>query len=138
MSASVEEAVMPEPEVGSAAPAGSGVGPSAPPTANEPSGANVIDAAADLIRLFVQYVRQETGDLVRDKVVMPTQKAGMVVAFALAAALTLFLGVGFVAVGALILLAQWVGWPGALFIVGGVLLIGAGALTAMKMRSLQR
>lgn len=133
---------MPEPEVGAATSPGPdrpkpGASPSAP-SANEPAGASVIDAAADLIRLFVEYVRQETGDLVRDKVVYPTQKAGQVVAFALAAAMTLFLGIAFIAVGALILLAQVVGWPAALFIVGAVLLIGAGSFTALKMRSIQR
>lgn len=113
-----------------------------PPVAVDPhgttSGESILDALADLIHLFVRYVRQETGDVVHDKIVQPTQKAGQVVAFALAAALVLFVGILFVAIGALVLLAEWLGWPVALFIVGGILLVGAGALTAMKMRRIQR
>lgn len=113
-----------------------------PPSAVDPhgttSGESVLDAVADLIRLFVRYVRQETGDVVHDKIVQPTQKAGQMVAFAIAAALVLFMGIAFVAVGVLVLLGELLGWPVALFIVGGVLLVGAGILTAIKARRIQR
>lgn len=108
-----------------------------PPESDAPERAGVIDAVADFIRLFVEYVRQETGDVVHDKVVVPTQKAGQVVAFALAAAMVLFLGIGFIAVAALLLLAGLMGWPGALLAVGGVLVLGAGGLTYAKTRSMQ-
>jgi hypothetical protein len=97
----------------------------------------VADAIADLIRLFVDYVRQETDDLVHDKVVLPTQKAGQVVAFAMAAAMVLVLGIMFIAVAALIVLAGYVGWPAALAIVGTVLILGATGLTYAKMKKVQ-
>jgi hypothetical protein len=84
--------------------------------------------------MFVDYVRQETGDVVHDKVVLPTQVAGQVVAFALAAAAVLFLGIGYISVAALMVLASYVGWPAALAIVGAALVIGAAALTYVKMR----
>lgn len=109
----------------------------APPGTDAPERAGVMDAVADLVRLFVEYVRQETGDVVRDKVVLPTQKAGQVVAFALAAATVLVMGIGFVAVAALLLLAGLLGWPGALLAVGGALILGAGGLTYVKTRSMQ-
>lgn len=108
------------------------------PAPGETKRPGVADALADFVQLFVDYVRQETGDLVKDKVVSPVQKAGQVVAFALAAAMVLALGVGFVAVGLLLLLAQWLTWPGALFLIGGVLLVAAGLFTFLKMKKVQR
>lgn len=94
-------------------------------------------AIADLVQLFVDYVRQETGDIVRDKVVLPTQKAGQVVAFALAAAGVLFLGIGYLSVAAMMLLAQFIGWTGALAAIGAVLVIGALVLTLAKWKRVQ-
>lgn len=97
----------------------------------------IADAIADLVQLFVDYVRQETESVVKEKVVLPTQKAGQVVAFALAAAGALFLGIAYLSVAAMMLLASFVGWPGALAIIGAVLVVGAASLTYMKMRSIQ-
>lgn len=107
---------------------------SAPQTEENPKRGTIIDAVTELVQLFVDYVRQEAGAVVKDKVVLPTQKAAEVLALAIAAALVAALGVSFVAVGAMILLAQFVGWPVALFIIGGVLLAGAGILTYAKMK----
>lgn len=122
-------------------PAGSqapgGAGPSDPAADAQPAGKTIADSIADLIQLFVDYVRQETESVVREKVVLPTQQAGQVVAFALAAAMTLFLGVAFVAVGSLMLLAYFVGWIAALYIVGTVLIAGAAGLSYAKVRKLQ-
>lgn len=95
-------------------------------------------AIADLVQMFVDYVRQETGDIVHDKVVLPTQAAGQVVAFALAAAGVLLLGIGYLSVSVMMVLAHFVGWPGALAIIGGILVLGAAGLTAAKMRKVQR
>jgi hypothetical protein len=97
----------------------------------------LLDATADLIQLFVDYLRQEAGDLVQDKVVQPTQKVGQFVAFAFAAAFALILGMGFISVGLMMLLARLVGWPAALLIIGAVFSLGAGVLTMIKMRRAQ-
>jgi len=102
-----------------------------------PEGGSLIDDAAGLVETAVAYARQETGDLVREKIVLPTQKAGATVGMAIAIALVVFLGVGFVAVGALILLAEYVGWPAALFIVGGILIAVAGVIGYIRVRSMQ-
>lgn len=109
--------------------------PQAPPPPERPT---VADGIADLVQLFVDYVRQETDDIMREKVVLPSQKAGQVVAFALAAALVLFLGIGYLSVSAMMLLAHYVGWIAALAIIGAVLVAGAGGLTYAKMRSVQK
>jgi hypothetical protein len=121
------------------APAESVPGPAA--TAPRPESTRrpgIIDAFTELVQLSVDYVRQETGDVVREKVVLPTQKAGMVVAFALGAATVLVLGISFISVGALMLLASFIGWISALFAVGGTLVLGAAFLTFLKTRSMQR
>lgn len=113
------------------------VPPAEEPAAEAPKRPGVIDALADFVQMFVDYVRQETGDLVHDKAVVPLQKAGQVVAFALAAAFVLSLGVGFLSVGALLVLAHWLGWPGALFLVGGVLVVLAAGFTYAKTKRKQ-
>jgi len=110
--------------------------PEAAPEA--PKRPTVADAIADLVQMFVDYVRQETEDIMREKVVLPSQKAGQVIAFALAAALVLFLGIGYLSVSAMMLLAEFVGWIAALAIIGAVLVAGAGGLTYAKMRSMQK
>lgn len=109
-----------------------------PDSLDPPARASVADAVTELVQLSVDYVRQETGDLVHDKVVLPTQKAGMVVAFALGAASVLVLGICFIAVGALMLLASLIGWISALFAVGGFMVLVAAFLSYLKTRSLQR
>jgi len=99
--------------------------------------ATIADAITDFVQMIVDYVRQETGDVVHDKVVVPTQKAGQVIAFAMAAALVLFLGIGYISVALMMILASYVGWPVALLIIGGVLVAGAGGLSYAKTRSMQ-
>jgi len=128
-----------QPEPGAAP--GPGVAPepeaSAQPGPAAPARATIADAITEFVQMIVDYVRQETGDVVHDKVVVPTQKAGQVIAFAMAAALVLFLGIGYISVALMMILAGYVGWPAALLIIGGVLVVGAGGLTYAKMRSIQ-
>lgn len=125
---------MPEPEMPQPEPETAQETGTAP---ESPKRATVADAIADFVQMIVDYVRQETGDVVHDKVVVPTQKAGQVIAFAMAAALALFLGIGYISVALMMILASYVGWAAALLIIGAVLVIGAGGLTYMKMRRLQ-
>lgn len=103
----------------------------------EPKQETLVDAIADLLQMAVNYLRQETAGVMRDKVVLPGQQLGMFVAFALAAAFTLALGVGFIAVSVLLILAHYLGWPGALALIGALLLIGAALFTYLKVRSIQ-
>ncbi len=105
--------------------------------APSPKPESLIDAIADLMQMAVNYLRQETAGVMRDKVVLPGQQLGMLVAFALAAAALLFLGIGFISVAVLLVLAHYLGWPGALALIGVVLLIGAGVFTYLKVRSIQ-
>lgn len=109
-----------------------------PAAAAPPENGTLIDAGAELVQTVVTYVRQETGDLVHDKVVLPTQKAGGTVALAIGVALVLFAGLLFVSAGALILLASWIGWPAALFAVGGALILGAAIIALVRTRSMQK
>jgi hypothetical protein len=126
---------MPETETGASA----DQQPTASPTSEPiPENGTLIDAGAELVQTVVTYVRQETGDLVHDKVVLPTQKAGGTVALAIGVALVLFAGLMFVSAGALILLASWIGWPAALFAVGGALIIGAAVIALVRTRSMQK
>jgi hypothetical protein len=98
----------------------------------------VLDSAADLLQTVVDWLRQEAEALVRDKVVAPLQRLGLTIASGMAAAVLLVFGLGFIAVGVLLLLAQWLTWPGALLAIGGVLVLGSVIFTIIKMRNMQR
>jgi hypothetical protein len=126
-----------EPPVGEPAAAEADAAP-APEPEGLPRSETLVDAIADLLQMAVNYLRQETAGVMRDKVVLPGQQLGMLIAFAIAAALTLFLGIGFVSVAILLVLAHYLGWPGALALIGVLLLIGAGVLTYLKVRSVQK
>lgn len=102
------------------------------------SGQSLIDSIADLLQMTVNYLRQETAGIMRDKVVLPGQRLGAMVAFALAASFLLALGVAFLSVALLLVLAGWLTWPGALGLIGALLVLGAGVSTALKVRSMQR
>lgn len=99
---------------------------------------SIVDAVGDLLELVVNWIRQEAQAVVHDKLVMPLQRLGLTVAAAAAAALLALLGLCFVSVAVLLLLAQWLGWIGALALVGIVLLGGSVAFTVVKVRSMQR
>jgi hypothetical protein len=103
-----------------------------------PQRETLVDAIADLLQMAVNYLRAEAADIVRDKVVLPTQQLGMMLAFVIAAATLMVVGVLFIAVALLILLAHWIGWIAALALVGAVLLVGAGVFTYLKVRSIQK
>ena len=105
---------------------------------SEPKPESLIDAMADLLQMAVNYLRQETAGVMRDKVVLPGQQLGKMVAFALAASFLLALGLAFVSVALLLLLARYLTWPGALGLIGGVLLVGAAVFTTLKVRSTQK
>ena len=105
---------------------------------SEPKPESLIDAMADLLQMAVNYLRQETASVMRDKVVLPGQQLGKMVAFALAASFLLALWLAFVAVALLLLLARYLTWPGALGLIGAVLLIGAAVFTTLKVRSTQK
>ena len=118
------------------APEGPGTQPADEASA-PPKPESLVDAIADLMQMAVNYLRQETAGVMRDKVVLPGQQLGQLIAFALAAAGVLFLSIGFIAVAFLLVLAQYMGWPGALLFVGLILLLGAGLFTYFKVRSIQ-
>ena len=127
--------VPPEPQY--AAPQPPDPTPEAPSGPPAPERENVVDAIADLLQMLVNWLRQEAAGIMRDKVVLPGQQLGMVIAFAFAAAALLVIGLGFLFVAFLMVLASYIGWPGALAVVGTAILIGAGVLTYLKMRSIQ-
>ncbi len=103
-----------------------------------PEERTVFDAAADLLQTLVDWLRQEAEAIVREKIVLPLQKLGLTLASGMAAAALLVFGLCFIAVGLLLLLAQWLTWPGALLAIGGVLVLGSAVFTALKTRNLQR
>lgn len=103
-----------------------------------PQRESLVDAIADLLQMTVNWLRAEASDIVRDKVVLPVQQLGMTLASAVAAAILLVIGLCFVFVAVLMLLAKWITWPGAFGLVGALILIGAGIFTALKVRSIQK
>lgn len=98
----------------------------------------VIDAAADLLQTFVDWLRQEAEALVREKVVKPIQRLGLTLAAASAAGCLAVFGLMFVAVGLFMLLGQAIGYAWALLLIGGVYLVGSLVFVAIKVRMMQK
>ncbi len=98
----------------------------------------IIDALADLLQTAVDWLRQEAEGVVREKIVLPIQKLGLTLASASAAAFLAALGLAFVAVALFLWLAEWLGYPGALLLIGVVYLLLSVAFIVFKARSMQR
>lgn len=114
------------------------VPPTQPAEEPTPLRPDLVEAIADLLQSASDWVRQEAGDIVRTKIVMPIQRLGLTISSAAAAGCLGALGGAFVAVAAFIFLGQWLTYPGALLLIGVLLLIGSGVFTAIKVRSIQR
>jgi len=99
---------------------------------------DIIDAVADLLQTAVDWLRQEASSLVQEKVVQPVQRVGLTLVSAFAAALLMAVALTFIAVAAFLYLASSLGYPGALLVVGLVLLIAAGVFLVIKARSMQK
>lgn len=98
----------------------------------------IIDAVADLLETAAEWVRQEAEALVREKIVAPIQKLGLTLASASAAGCLLVVGLVFIAVALFLLLAEWVGYPVALLIIGGAYVLASLVFIVIKVRSMQR
>ncbi len=109
-----------------------------PETPSPPARPKLIDAVIDLLETVRDWVRQELGDAVHDKVAVPLQRVGVTVGSAFAAGCLLVVGLIFVAIALLLLLAKFLTWPGALGLIGAVFLIGAAIFLYVKSRSMVR
>ncbi|MBN1192899.1 MAG: phage holin family protein [Coriobacteriia bacterium] len=112
----------------------SGQIPEAPKTGVE----GIIDAVADLLQTVVDWLRQEAAAVVREKVVLPVQRLGLTLASAVAAGALLVFGLMFIAVALFLLLAEWVSYPGALLIIGGVYVLVSLVFLVIKVRLIQK
>ncbi len=98
----------------------------------------IIDAVADLLQTAVDWLRQEAAAVVREKIVLPVQRLGLTLASAAAAAALLAVGLIFLAVAGFLVLADFVSYPGALAIIGGVYMLASAVFLVIKVRSIQK
>lgn len=98
----------------------------------------IIDAVADLLQTAVDWLRQEAAAVVHDKIVLPVQRLGLTLASATAAAVLLVVGLMFLAVAGFLVLADFVGYPGALAIIGGAYVLVSAVFLVIKVRSIQK
>jgi hypothetical protein len=98
----------------------------------------IIDAVADLLETAAEWLRQEAEAVVREKIVAPIQRLGLTLASASAAGCLLVVGLIFIAVALFLILAGWVGYPGALLIIGGTYLLASLVFLVIKVRSMQK
>ena len=98
----------------------------------------IIDAVADLLQTAVDWLRQEAASVVREKVVLPIQRLGLTLVSAGAAGCLLVVGLVFIAVALFLLLAQWLGYPGALLLIGGVYVVASIVFIVIKVRLMQK
>lgn len=112
----------------------SGQSPDGPKTGVEA----IIDAIADLMQTAVDWLRQEAASIVREKIVLPLQKLGLTLASGMAAAVLLVVGLIFIAVSLYLFLAEAVGHPFALLIIGVVYVLASAVFLFLKVRSMQK
>jgi len=98
----------------------------------------IIDAVADLLQTVVDWLRQEAAGLIREKIVLPVQRLGLTLASAAAAAALLAVGLIFLAVAGFLVLADFVSYPGALAIIGGVYMLASAVFLVIKVRAIQK
>lgn len=104
-----------------------------PPPPQRPS---LIDAVVDLLQTARDWIRQELEAAVHDKVAVPMQRVGIAIGSMAAAGCLLVVGLIFVAIALLLLLAQALTWPGALGLIGFVYIVGAVVFLVIKSRSM--
>lgn len=112
--------------------------PPPPPQEPEPERPSIIDAAADLLQTLVDFLKQEVAVTWREKVVLPAQDAGIAVGSMAAAGCLAVVGLIFIAIALLLLLARFLTWPGALALIGAVYLAGAAVFLVIKSRRMVR
>lgn len=103
-----------------------------------PSERTIIDAAADLLQTVVDWLRQEAEEAVRSKVVLPLQRLGFTLAAMYVAATLMIFGLIVIGIATMIMLADWLSWPGALYLVGGVMVLGAAIFAFIQGRLMQK
>ena len=97
----------------------------------------VIEAIADLMQTAVDWLRQEAEATVREKIVPPLQRVGILIGAAIGAASTMVIGLVFLAVALVMFLGGWIGYPFAFLSIGGLYLLVALAFTIVKVRKMQ-
>ena len=125
---------MAEPTGPTPGPASSTPTPEPPP----PERPTLIDTVIDLLETVRDWIRQELGDAVHDKLAIPLQRVGTAIGSAFAAGCLAVIGLVFVAVALFMWLGQLITFPGAFLAVGLVYLIGAGIFLYVKSRSMVR
>lgn len=98
----------------------------------------IIDALADLLQLASDWVRQEAGAVMHDKVVIPLQKLGLTLASASASGCALVMGLVFIAVALFMFIGGAIGYPLAFLIVGLVYVIVSVVFLFIKVRMMQQ
>jgi hypothetical protein len=98
----------------------------------------IIDALADLLQTAADWLRNEAASIVRNQVVLPIQRLGLTLASASAAGCLVAFGMMFIAVAVFLLLAQWLTYPGALLLVGGVYVVAGVVFVVIKARLMQK
>lgn len=108
------------------------------PTPTQTDERGIIDAVADLLQTIVDWLRQEAEAAVREKVVLPLQALGFTLFFGLAASGLMMAGLFMFSIATLLLLAQWVGWPAALYIISGTMLVSSTVALYFRQRTVQK
>jgi hypothetical protein len=99
-----------------------------------PERPRIVDAVIELLQTTVDWLKQEAETTVREKVALPLQKVGLAIASASAAGCLLAFGLVLVGVALFMLLGQWLTYPGALLLIGGVYIVASIVFVIIKAR----
>jgi hypothetical protein len=105
--------------------------PPEPPAAERP---RILDAIIELLQTTVDWLKQEAETTVREKVALPLQKVGLAIGSGAAAGCLLVFGLIFVAIGLLLLVAQFLGWPATMMLIGAAYIVAAAIFLVIRVR----
>jgi hypothetical protein len=94
----------------------------------------IVEAVIDLLQTTVDWLKQEAETTVREKVALPMQKVGLAIGSGAAAGCLLVFGLMFVAIGLLLLVAQFLGWPATMMLIGAVYIVAAAIFLVIRVR----
>jgi hypothetical protein len=106
--------------------------------AEQPERPSILDEIADLLQMASDWVRQEAGSVMKQKVILPLQGVALMASAAQAAAALLVIGLIFVEVGMVMLMGEWLTYPVAFLVIGGVTLLGSLTFLVIRFKLVQR
>lgn len=103
-----------------------------------PPGRSLSDAVVELMEAVIDWFDHEVETVVREKIVLPSQKLGLMLVAAVSAGCLAVVGILFLMAGVFMLLGEAIGYAWTLLLLGAVLLVKSAIFLAIRFRNTQQ